>query len=45
MVPDKELYRQAYEQYRQWIEEGLIYLPRNSGLLSYPMAKGEVWDR
>lgn len=41
MILDKELYRKAYEQYRQWIEEDLIYLPRNLGLLTY----GEIWHK
>jgi len=36
---DKELYRQAYEQYRQWIEKGLADLPRN---LDKP-SPAELW--
>ena len=38
---DKELYRKAYEQYRQWIEEDRIYLPHNLGWPSY----AEIWHK
>lgn len=34
MKLDKELYRQAYEQYRQWNEAELIDRARNAGKLS-----------
>ena len=36
---DKELYRQAYEQYRQWNEAELIERARNAGKLS----PAEAW--
>jgi hypothetical protein len=34
MSIDKELYRQAYELYRQWNEAELIERARNAGQLS-----------
>lgn len=41
MPLDKELYRQAYEHYRQWNEAELIDRVQNAGRLS----PQELWER